>query len=88
MPRIRAARAHELLGIVRILDQETNNTSVILLFEIGKTKLLFPGDAQIENWDFTLQKKRLMKRLARVRSRASSSKSPTPSALATMAIEN
>ena len=66
VPRVRAARAHELLGIVRILDKEMNNTSVILLLEVGSAKLLFPGDAQIENWDFTLQKKALMKRLAGV----------------------
>lgn len=66
VPRVRAARANELLGIVRILDKEMNNTSVILLFEIGKAKLLFPGDAQIENWDFTLQDKTLMKALAGV----------------------
>jgi hypothetical protein len=31
-----------------------NNTSVILLFEVGGKKLLFPGDAQIENWEFAL----------------------------------
>jgi len=66
IPRVRAARAHELLGIVRILDKEMNNTSVILLFEIGSTRLLFPGDAQIENWDMTLQDKTLMKRLTGV----------------------
>jgi len=34
-----------------------NNTSVILLFEIGGRKLLFPGDAQIENWAFALNDK-------------------------------
>jgi hypothetical protein len=31
-----------------------NNTSVILLFEVGGKKLLFPGDAQIENWRYAL----------------------------------
>jgi hypothetical protein len=66
IPRARAARANELLGIVRILDKEMNNTSVILLFEIGSARLLFPGDAQIENWDLTLQDRKLMKRLAGV----------------------
>ena len=66
IPRARAARADELFGIVRILDKEMNNTSVILLFEIGPAKLLFPGDAQIENWEFTLQDKALMKNLADV----------------------
>jgi hypothetical protein len=32
-----------------------NNTSIILLLEIGAKKLLFPGDAQIENWAFAFQ---------------------------------
>ena len=43
-----------MLGIVRTLDQAMNNTSVILLFEVGNKKLLFPGDAQIENWSYAL----------------------------------
>ena len=51
----RMTRGEQLLQIVRSLDQEMNNTSVILLFQIGKKKLLFPGDAQIENWQFALQ---------------------------------
>jgi hypothetical protein len=32
-----------------------NNTSVILLFEVGAKKLLFPGDAQLENWMYSLK---------------------------------
>jgi hypothetical protein len=32
-----------------------NNTSLILLFEVGGKKLLFPGDAQIENWSWALE---------------------------------
>lgn len=43
-----------LLELVRILDNAMNNTSVILLFEVGGKKLLFPGDAQIENWAYAL----------------------------------
>jgi len=31
-----------------------NNTSLILLFEVFGKKLLFPGDAQIENWSYAL----------------------------------
>jgi hypothetical protein len=31
-----------------------NNTSVILLFETAGKKILFPGDAQIENWRYAL----------------------------------
>lgn len=53
--RIRAMRAEQLVGLVRILDDAMNNTSVILLFEVGSQKLLFPGDAQIENWEFALK---------------------------------
>jgi len=47
------------LRIVRILDDVLNNTSLILLFEIegdgGTKRLLFCGDAQIENWEFVLK---------------------------------
>jgi hypothetical protein len=49
--------AGQMLQIVRDLDGVMNNTSVILLFETGDQKLLFPGDAQIENWSFALQNK-------------------------------
>ena len=42
------------MELVRDLDSVMNNTSVILLLEIGDRKLLFPGDAQIENWSFAL----------------------------------
>lgn len=52
--QLRSLRGEQLLGLVRILDRAMNNTSVILLFEFGGRKLLFPGDAQIENWEFAL----------------------------------
>jgi hypothetical protein len=39
----RAMRGEQLLQIVRMLDQEMNNTSVILLFQIGKKKCCFPA---------------------------------------------
>lgn len=42
----------QTLQIVRQLDDALNNTSVILLFTVGNQKLLFPGDAQIENWQY------------------------------------
>jgi hypothetical protein len=38
------------------MDDALNNTSVILLIEAGRKKLLFPGDAQWENWEFALDK--------------------------------
>jgi beta-lactamase superfamily II metal-dependent hydrolase len=49
---------NSLMRIVRILDDVLNNTSVILLFEVPGVrplKLLFPGDAQIENWEYALK---------------------------------
>jgi hypothetical protein len=45
----------QMLEIVRILDDALNNTSLILLFQTGSKKLLFPGDAQIENWSYALK---------------------------------
>ena len=62
----RMVRGEQLLQIVRSLDQEMNNTSVILLFQIGKKKLLFPGDAQIENWQYALGQKRYQSLLTSV----------------------
>ncbi|MCC6930460.1 MAG: hypothetical protein IT359_15850 [Gemmatimonadaceae bacterium] len=53
--RLERMRAQQLLEIVRSLDQQMNNTSVILLFEVFGKKLLFPGDAQLENWSYALQ---------------------------------
>lgn len=49
---------HEWLGnaetLALKLDSDTNNTSLVLAFEIGKAGegpvLLFPGDAQVGNW--------------------------------------
>jgi hypothetical protein len=55
LKRARALQGDQLLGIVRALDKAMNNTSVILLFETAGKRLLFPGDAQIENWSFALQ---------------------------------
>jgi hypothetical protein len=54
--QLRAMRGSQMLGLVRILDKAMNNTSVILLFEVGGKKLLFPGDAQIENWEYALKR--------------------------------
>jgi hypothetical protein len=54
VPQIDRAHADEMMGIVRVLDDVLNNTSLILLMEIAGTTLLFPGDAQIENWNHAL----------------------------------
>ena len=66
IPKLQRARADELKGLVRSMDKELNNTSVILLFEIGDVALLFPGDAQIESWAYALRKESIRKRLASV----------------------
>lgn len=53
--RLREMRGSQMLQIVRALDKAMNNTSLILLFRIGTKSLLFPGDAQIENWRYALE---------------------------------
>lgn len=53
--RIDETSAECALSLVRALDDEMNNTSVILVLRAGKRTLLFPGDAQWENWAFALQ---------------------------------
>lgn len=53
--RIQEARGAQMLGIVTMLDKAMNNTSLILLIEVGGKRLLFPGDAQIENWTYALK---------------------------------
>lgn len=61
--RMNAIRGSQLLRLVRVLDNVMNNTSVILLIEVGGRKLLFPGDAQIENWNYALSKPDVVERL-------------------------
>jgi len=55
--RADAALKSNILGIVTVLDSFLNNTSLILLFEVNGKKLLFPGDAQLENWTWALGQK-------------------------------
>ncbi len=54
--RMRNLQAEMMLSIVRILDGQMNNTSLILLFETENKSLLFPGDAQLENWQYALSR--------------------------------
>ena len=61
--RLREANSDQALGLVRALDKQMNNTSLILLFETKTKKLLFPGDAQIENWQYALSKPNFTKLL-------------------------
>ena len=55
--RLAAMQKQSLLSMVRDLDKAMNNTSLILLFRVGGKSLLFPGDAQWENWQYALTKK-------------------------------
>lgn len=66
LKRLSSIRGEQLLGIVRALDKVMNNTSLILLFEVNGKKLLFPGDAQIENWSYALSKPEIRRLLSRV----------------------
>ena len=62
--RLLSVTSQGLLEIVRQLDDQMNNTSLILLFEVGKKKLLFPGDAQFENWSYAMTEARDRKKVA------------------------
>ena len=64
--RLRNINEDSLLQIVRTLDKTVNNTSLILLIEVGGKKLLFPGDAQLENWMCALASKKIRNLLADV----------------------
>lgn len=61
--RMQAMREDSFLAISRVLDKVVNNTSLILLFEFGGKSLLFPGDAQIENWSSALADPKIVARL-------------------------
>ncbi|MBA3687623.1 MAG: hypothetical protein H0W81_02115 [Chloroflexi bacterium] len=60
--RMGRQQLNSLYRIVRILDGVLNNTSVILLFDVDasgkRIRLLFGGDAQIENWEYALKRTR------------------------------
>lgn len=48
--RLHDMHADQLLDLASALDTEVNNSSVMLLFEAGDQRLLFPGDAQSGAW--------------------------------------
>ncbi len=54
LERLDRQRTASLLRIVRSFDDALNNTSLIFLLEVGDRRLLFTGDAQIENWSYAL----------------------------------
>jgi len=64
--RLEKGYNHNLQRIVRAVDNALNNTSIILLIEVKNKALLFPGDAQIENWLYALEKSDNKNRLKKV----------------------
>lgn len=64
--RLRRMRENMLMPIVRRLDAQMNNTSLILLFTVGDKSLLFPGDAQWENWSYALSQPEVREKLKSV----------------------
>jgi beta-lactamase superfamily II metal-dependent hydrolase len=53
--KLERQQLHSLMRIVRTVDDALNNTSLILLIDSGDVRMLFPGDAQIENWSWSLK---------------------------------
>lgn len=64
--RLDKMQKDSLMGIVTALDDTMNNTSLILLFRCGGKSLLFPGDAQWENWQYALSQEKTVKLLKEV----------------------
>lgn len=64
--RLRKLRLDTMLGITLALDNAMNNTSLILLFTVGDKAILFPGDAQLENWQYAMGQKDIMEKLKKV----------------------
>lgn len=54
--RIRKQQVTSLMRIVRWLDEVMNNTSIVLLITAGDRRMLFPGDAQMESWNWITQR--------------------------------
>jgi hypothetical protein len=64
--RLRTLRGRQLLEIVLSMDKWLNNTSVILLLEVGNKKFLLPGDAQLENWQYAMAQPGVLELLSKV----------------------
>lgn len=70
LDRLERLHVRSAFALVQDFDKVLNNTSLILLIEAAGHSLLFPGDAQLENWDICLNQDNgaatLRKDLARV----------------------
>ena len=56
--KLRRAGTRQAMDIVAGFDEVLNNTSVILLVTVADRSLLLAGDAQVENWSWTLDRAR------------------------------
>jgi beta-lactamase superfamily II metal-dependent hydrolase len=78
-------RAEESDGaLAAAIDRAVNNTSLMLMFEVGEQWLLFPGDAQWGAWDAALSEPRcreLLKRTTFYKVGHHGSENATPRAL-------
>jgi beta-lactamase superfamily II metal-dependent hydrolase len=54
LDRVEKAGQTDALALAVALEQATNGTSLMLLFRVGDTTMLFPGDAQWGTWDRVL----------------------------------
>ncbi|MHB0971325.1 MAG: MBL fold metallo-hydrolase [Thermoanaerobaculia bacterium] len=59
------AAAEDALALVVALDKAVNGTSLMLMFEAGKSFLLFPGDAQWGTWLAAMENARTKRLLER-----------------------
>ncbi|MGZ8804783.1 MAG: hypothetical protein ACXWZG_05735 [Microbacterium sp.] len=46
----------QVLEIIEGFDDVLNNTSVVILLTVGKRSVLLAGDAQVENWSYSLDR--------------------------------
>ena len=53
--KLRSEGLQSAMRIILGLNSALNNTSLILLIEAAGRRLLFPGDAQIENWSYSFR---------------------------------
>jgi hypothetical protein len=63
--QLRAMTSDGLILSAVALESAVNNTSLMLMFEIGDAYLLFPGDAQWGTWALTLEDQRTRRLLER-----------------------
>jgi hypothetical protein len=64
--QVEEIRTEQLLGIVTELHNAWNNTSVIMLFEVGDQVLLFSGDAEVSSWMHALRHSGVKEKLEKV----------------------